>query len=71
MKEILKRWWAGTYVRHENPHNAPLYFVGGYQKRHWTSRVSHAIADFWTKHWQWCFSATFATIGLVIAALKL
>jgi hypothetical protein len=71
MKEALKRWWHGVFTLHDNPHNSPLYFVGGYHKRHWTSHAAHVVADFWVRHWQWCFSATFATIGLVIAALKL
>jgi hypothetical protein len=71
MRKHFKAWWEGTYTQHDNPHNSPLYFVGGYQKRHWTSKLAHVVTDFWMKHWQWCFSATFATIGLVIAAIKL
>jgi hypothetical protein len=67
----MRAWWKGTYTQHENPHNAPLYFVGGFHKRHWSSRAAHIFADFWMRHWQWCFSALFATAGLFIAAMKL
>jgi hypothetical protein len=66
MKEILKRWWQGTYV----PAPPGIIMIGDYE-RHWTSKTAHVIADFWMKHWQWCFSAAFATIGLFIAAMKL
>lgn len=47
-----------------------LILIGHYE-RHWTSRAAHVVADFWMKHWQWCFSAAFAMIGLFIAAMKL
>lgn len=68
MKEILKRWWQGTYV---SPPRDPLVFMLGHYELHWSSKAAHVIRDFWMKHWQWCFSATFASVGLFIAAMKL
>jgi hypothetical protein len=65
MREILKRWWQGTY----EPPPRDLFMMGHY-KLHWSAKAAHVLADFWMKHWQ-CFSATFATVGLFIAAMKL
>jgi hypothetical protein len=66
MKKHFKAWWEGTYTQHDNPHNSPLYFVGGYHKRHWTSKVAHAVKDFWLNYWQWCMGFGLAVIGLWI-----
>lgn len=66
MREILKKWWQGTYV----PARPRTIAIGTY-KLHWSSKVVHIIADFWMKHWQWCFYASFSIIGLTIAAMKL
>jgi hypothetical protein len=73
MKEFLKRWWQGTYVPAppNDPYSGVIFMSLGTYELHWTAKVAHMIADFWMKHWQWCFSAAFATIGLFIAALKL
>jgi hypothetical protein len=71
MKAILKRWWQGTPIPPQRFGDSGLIFLMERYKRHWTSKAAHVVADFWLKHWQWCFSATFATIGLVIAAMKL
>jgi hypothetical protein len=71
MKKAFKQWWDGTYIPPENYPDSGLAFMMGSYRRHWTSWLAHTVADFWLKHWQWCFSATFATIGLVIAAMKL
>jgi hypothetical protein len=65
MRKHFEAWWEGTYTRHDNPHDVPLYFVvGGYQKRHWTSKMAHAVTDFWLKYWQWCMGFGLAVIGL-------
>jgi hypothetical protein len=71
MKRMLKEWWHGTYVSPESRSSSGLIFVLGSRRRHWTSKVAHVVADFWMDHWQWCFSAIFAMVGLVIAAMKL
>jgi hypothetical protein len=73
MKEILKRWWQGTYEPPppNDPSSAVFFLSPGTYKLHWSSKAAHVVADFWMRHWQWCFSATFATIGLFIAAMKL
>ncbi|MCA1428877.1 MULTISPECIES: hypothetical protein [unclassified Bradyrhizobium] len=71
MKDYLKRWWDGKYVPPQNDPGSSVIFVQGSYRRHCTSKLAHVIAEFYLKHWQWCFSAAFAVAGLVIAALKL
>jgi hypothetical protein len=73
MKELLKRWWEGTYVPPppDYPNSRFVFISPGTYKHHWTAKAAHVAKNFWMKHWQWCFSATFATVGLVIAAMKL
>ncbi|TWA97550.1 hypothetical protein [Bradyrhizobium stylosanthis] len=71
MKAHLKRWWDGEYAPPQNDPGSSLVFIQGHYEKHWSSKVAHVVADFWMKHWQWCFSALFAVTGLVIAALKL
>ena len=71
MKGFLKRWWDGEYVPPQNDFGSTLWVIQGHYEKHWSSRAAHVVADFWMKHWQWCFSAVFAVTGLVIAALKL
>lgn len=73
MKKALNKWWEGTYVPPpKNDPNSSLFFIGpGTYELHWTSKAAHAVKHFWVNYWQWCFSAAFATIGLIIAGMKL
>ena len=71
MRELFNRWWQGAYIPPENDPKRGLVFVTGTYELHWSAKAAHVVADFWMRHWQWCFSAAFATIGLVIAAMKL
>jgi hypothetical protein len=73
MKQTLKTWWDGTCVPapKNDPNSSAFILSLGTYERSLSSRTAHALVDFWMKHWQWCFSATFTTVGLFIAALKL
>jgi hypothetical protein len=71
MKRAIQNWYDGTYTAHENRDDSALYFAGGFYERHWTSRVAHAIAEFWGKHWQYAISTGIAVIGIFIALRKL
>lgn len=71
MKELFRIWWKGTYIPPENDLESGLVFLIGTYEMHWTAKAAHVVADFWMRHWQWCFSAAFAVIGLFIAAMKL
>lgn len=73
MKDLFKTWWEGTYVpAPKNDPNSSVFIISlGTYERSLSSRAAHIVAAFWLKNWQWCFSAAFATIGLVIAAMKL
>jgi hypothetical protein len=41
-----------------------------YFTRHWTSRLAHALLDFFCKHWQWILMFLMALLSVVIAILK-
>jgi hypothetical protein len=53
MKDILKRWWQGTYVPPENDPDSGLVFMLGSDKLHWSSKAAHTAFDFWMTYWQW------------------
>jgi hypothetical protein len=71
MNEIFRKWWEGTFTSHDNAHDSPLYFVGGYHKRHWSSKFAHVLVDFWMSHWQYIISTCIAVGGIVVAFKKL
>jgi hypothetical protein len=62
MKELLKRWWEGTYVP---PKYDPSIMRMGNYERDWSSKAAHAAMDFWLKYWQWCMGFGLAVIGLI------
>lgn len=66
MKQIIKRWYEGEYVPHENDPGSPVVFLnGGHYRRHWTARFARWAIDFYIREWKW----TLGTIGAVIAFL--
>lgn len=65
MKQLLKRWWEGNYVQPRNDPNGSVFILQGNYEKHWTSKVAHALADFWLKCWQWCIGFGLALIGLI------
>jgi hypothetical protein len=66
MKEILRKWWEGTYVPPDNDPNSAFVFTMGDHEKHWSSRAAHLVADFWMKYWQWCIGVMLAVIGLIL-----
>lgn len=62
MKEIFKRWWEGTYVPapKDDPNSSVFIIAFGTYQKSASSRVAHALVDFWLKYWQWC-------IGIMVA----
>lgn len=68
---MLLAWWHGKFEPYENDPNSSLIFIGGYQKRHWTSNVAHFLVDFYFKYWQWIWTTGIAIIGLWLAILAL
>ena len=63
----IRKWYNGEFIAYENNPNSLVFFVGGYQKRHWASRAAHVVVDFWMKHWQWSIGTSLAVCGLLIA----
>lgn len=66
MKALLKRWWDGKYVPPQNDPGGSLVFVQGHYEKHWSSKATHAVTDFWLKYWQWCMGFGLAVIGLIL-----
>jgi hypothetical protein len=40
-------------------------------RRHWTSRVAHALADFYLRHWQFVWTFGSGVVALILAYLAL
>jgi len=73
MKEILKRWWQGTYVppAPNDPHSSVVVISPGTYRLHWSSRAAHVICEFWLAHWQYVISTVIAVVGIFIALKRL
>jgi hypothetical protein len=71
VKSKIENWYTGKYTPHENPANSPLYFVGGYYKRHWTAVAAHVVVEFYLREWKWVITAAMTLAGLLIAYSKL
>jgi len=70
MLEKIKNWYDGEYIAYKNDPGSLVFFVGGYQKRHWTSQAAHVVADFWLRYWQWTITTSLVFCGLVVAIAK-
>jgi hypothetical protein len=48
MKELLTRWWEGTYVPPPPNHpNSPFFLISpGTYKLHWTAKAAHVAKTF-------------------------
>lgn len=66
----IKLWWDGEFVLHENDNNSGLVFIGGYYKRHWTSRVAHALFEFLQKEWKWVIGISIPITGLIMTYVR-
>ena len=58
------RWWRGEFVRYETRPGEAIPLFPGYQKRHWTSRFTHVLVDFYLEHWKWLITTALAGGGL-------
>lgn len=67
MRRWIKSWWEGEFEPYENDPRSSIVLIGGRQKRHWTSRAAHSVANFLKIEWKWIFYATVAIAGLLIA----
>ena len=70
MRERFKSWWEGEFEPCENDPNSGVFFVGGWQRRHWTSRAAHSIVDFLKVEWKWAIGSAIAIAGLVMTYIR-
>jgi hypothetical protein len=70
MRAWLKAWWEGVYEPYENEPGSGVFFVGGWQKRHWTSNVAHAVFDFLKAEWKWAIGSAIAIAGLIMTYIR-
>jgi hypothetical protein len=59
----MRRWWVGEFVMHENDPASGLYFVNGWQRRHWTARTVDACWRYFRDNHQWIIGTVL--LGLV------
>jgi hypothetical protein len=68
---LVRRWYEGEFVPHENDSDSQVVFIGGWQRRHWTAEVARSIVKFYGQHWQWVWSTIIAVGSLIAAVLAL
>jgi len=66
MREIIKRWYAGKYIPPENPPDSSLIFLMGHYDRHWSSRLTHTLVEFYFEHWKWLLPFLVALSALLL-----
>ena len=68
MKKAVQAWYQGKH--YENKPEDPFVFIGFY-KKHWTSKLAHALVKFWKKEYKWIIGTVIALVSLYVAYLKL
>lgn len=69
--DIVKRWYQGKFVPHENEPNSPVVFLGWNYERHWTAKTARVLVEFYLAHWQWLIGTVIAVLSLWVAVLAL
>ena len=64
----LLGWYEGEFVPYENDPSSKLVFIGGHQRQHWTSRLTHIVIEFGKANWKWIIGTTIAIFGIYVAA---
>jgi hypothetical protein len=68
LRDGIKSWWQGQPEKND-PRSA--IFLTNHSRRHWTSRVAHAVLAFYLKEWRWLLPFIVAFVGAVVAIKKL
>lgn len=72
MLEIIKRWYQGKFIPHENNDDGKFFVLGGgYYRRHWTAKLVYFFVEFFSKHGKWLLSTLLACLSLYVAVLQL
>jgi hypothetical protein len=69
--EAIKKWYDGEERFFENPPDAGILYFGSEYKRHWTAKFARKVVEFLAKDWKWAIATMLASIGLIIAYLRL
>ena len=70
MRDKIKKWWEGDFIPFESKHNSDLIFLGGEQRRHWTSRLAHLVIDFLKVEWKWAIGTSLMLVGLIMSYIR-
>ena len=71
MRKLIRSWWDGEFEPYANDPNSGVVFIGGRQRRHWTSRAAHSVTTFIRLEWKWVIGFLMALAGLVMTYIKL
>lgn len=70
LRSKARQWWEGEFVPYENDPNSGLFFVGGWQRRHWSARAAQALWDFLGREWKWATGFALTCIGLLMTYVR-
>jgi hypothetical protein len=64
MIKFIKQWYQGEEYNISTP-DLPI-FPGIRYKRHWSSRLAHALVEFYLKEWKWLWPIFLTLITIFI-----
>lgn len=68
IKNRIKKWWYGKDIFFENDSNDSVFFYGWYNKKHWSSKLIHAIFSFYIQHWKFIWELLIGVIVTILIA---
>jgi len=70
MINFIKKWYQGE--KHDLFADHPEFpvFPGIRYRRHWSSRLTHTVIDFYLKEWKWLWPLVVAIVGIIVAIGK-
>ena len=66
----ISEWYHGKFIPYKNDPHSPVTFIGGYNKRHWTSSAFHTLIGFLASNWKFLITSLIALASIVLALLK-
>ncbi len=62
IRRRIRKWYDGELITyHYDPD-----FSRVYTNRHWSSRLTHMLVDFWFANWKWFLGFIVLVAGLII-----
>ena len=65
VKQTILRWYEGPPI----PQDPDFICVLGRYRRHWSSRLAHAVVEFYLKEWKWLLPFLVLLFGTMVAAV--